>query len=557
MRWIKSDGTTVDLPADGFASYDAEASTVTLTLPQDGKLSDGRWRPFVKADGVWQEVPRSWNIAHDSLTLELCAKQVNFVNEEAYAQCTNKDYFLDAAQYGVWPHLVNGSFRFFGSGFVQSHIQSAALKQAGEHFFSTSLEVISDNEIHVNFGDLGDSLTPDADIDLYFYSASSDEVTAHGISASGGRSRWRTARKGSCLASMPHYSSITGASGKDDAIQTGDVLTATGENLMYPVPTANRLILTDAASGAKYALPPRLPVNFYETHYDNTKGELLFVVPEDDQWDQYKIADGDALAEGWAPPPYVSYVIEAGTTAATEYTAAAWAAAGSGVLGGFTAGIYLSGNTPTGVWNFIRSKLGSPSPTPGKPGDDQPKDPDAYYVVTYMSNDVEPDSSIYAAVLSTPNWAGGDDIVQAAKLAIYMQGRGRYTDPRNVSIWPCESSDVGWVDACIVGITPVAGPYNNKVVYDSTVWSEYYVPTNFFPGYSIRTANAVYDPSGLFVGPSRADQFAWRYPAEQRINYGWTPTAVNMKSISTDQTHNCKLPIADADLRCYQVPILP
>ncbi|HEX3896342.1 MAG TPA: VCBS repeat-containing protein [Rudaea sp.] len=557
VRWIKTDGTVVDLPASGYAAYDAASTTVTLTLPQDGKLTDGRWRPFIKADGVWQEMPRSWNISHDSVTLEFCAKQVTFVNEEAYAQCTNDDYYLDAAQYKVWPHLVNGSFRFFGSGFAQAHIQSAALKQGDKRFFSTSLELVSDNEIHVSFGDLGDALTSDADIDLYFYSASGDAVAADGISASGGKSHWRKAKRGSCLASVPHYSSIAGGSAKDGAIQAGDVITAAGENLMYPVPTANRLILTDAMSGAKYALPPRLPDDIYETHYDNTNGKLLFVIPEDDQWDQYKVADGDGLVEGWAPPPYVSYIIEAGTTAATEATAAAWAAAGGGVLLGGTAGIYLSGNTPTGVVNFIRPKLGLPTPTPGKSGDDQPKDPDAYYVGTYMSNDLEPDGSIYVTVFSTPSWAGADDVVKAAKLAIYMQARGRYTDPRNVSIWPCESSDVDWVDACMVGITPVTGPYNNKVVYDSTVWSEYYVPTNFFPGYAIRTANAVYDPSGLFVGPSRADQFVWRYPAEQRTNYSWTPTTVNIKSISTNQSHNCKLPINDADLRCYQVPVLP
>src|SRR6202021_2997462 len=101
---------------------------------------------------------------HDSATVELCAKKVSFVNEEAYSQCTNKDYFLNPAQYDVWPHLVNGSFRFFGSGFAQSHIQSVALKQGTKRNFSTSLEVVSDNETHGNYGDLSDALTADVDI---------------------------------------------------------------------------------------------------------------------------------------------------------------------------------------------------------------------------------------------------------------------------------------------------------------------------------------------------------------------------------------------------------
>ena len=91
VRWIKTDGTVIDLPASGYATYDAENTSVVLTIPQDGKLSDGRWKPFIKAAGIWQEVPRSWNIAHDTATVELCAKKVNFVNEEAYSQCTDKD----------------------------------------------------------------------------------------------------------------------------------------------------------------------------------------------------------------------------------------------------------------------------------------------------------------------------------------------------------------------------------------------------------------------------------------------------------------------------------
>src|SRR5262249_50863386 len=154
-------------------------TSVIVQVPQD--LSDGYWRPFLKANGIWNEVPRRWNVAHDPATLASCAQRVTKVNEAAYAQCTNKDYYLDAAQYKVWPHLANGSFRFFGKGFAQTHIQSAALKQGSQRFFSTDLEVISDNEIHVNFGDISASATPDADLDLYFYSEAADVVQNRGI----------------------------------------------------------------------------------------------------------------------------------------------------------------------------------------------------------------------------------------------------------------------------------------------------------------------------------------------------------------------------------------
>lgn len=552
VRWIKTDGTVIDLPASGYAAYDAASTSVILTIPQDGKLSDGRWKPFIKAAGIWQEVPRSWNITHDTATVELCAKKVNFVNEEAYSQCTNKDYFLNPAQYDVWPHLVSGSFRFFGSGFAQSHIQSAALKQGGQRSFSTSLEVVSDNEIHVNFGDLSDTLTANHDIDLFFYSENGDVVQSDGVPASGGRLSWRTAKAGDCRQSMPHFSSVTGGSGTDGAFQAGDAITAVGENLMYPVPTANRLILTDASSGDKYALPPRLPDDFYTTHYDNTAGKLLFVIPEDDQWDQYKIADGKPLVEGWAPPPYVSYVIEAGTTAATEASAAAWAAAGSSVFAGFTAGVYLSGNTPTGILDFFRGKLTTPTPVPGKSGDDQ-KDTLQFYAVTYMSvadlNDgSDGDNNIYVAVFkSTPG-----NYYWQARLAVYDQGRGAYNDVGNVDEWPCEGDASYFTTACMLSIVRIPTPYGVHLPYESAVWSLFWNPGNFFPGISKHVASAINDPQSLIPVPSRDYQFAWRYPSAP-TNYDWLLTAVNSRDSVTDKPQDCTNPMS-LDSLCYQVP---
>ncbi len=552
VRWIKSDGSVVDLPASGFASYDDASSTVTLTLPQDGKLDNGRWRPFIKAGDEWQEVPRSWNIANDSVTVELCAKKVDFVNEEAYAQCTNNDYYLDAAQYKVWPNLVNGSFRFFGSGFAQSHIQSAALRQGNQRFFSSSLVTKSDNEIDVNFGDLSSSLTPDVDVDLFFFSETGDVVQANGVPASGGRIKWRTARKGSCAQSMPHFSSLTGGSGKDGAIQAGDVVTATGENLMYPVPTSNRLILTDATSGDKYALPPRLPDDWYSTHYDNTSGKLLFPIPNDDQWEQYKIADGDSLVEDWAPPPYVSYVIEAGTTAATEASAAAWAAAGSSVLGGLVGGVYLSGNTPTGVLNFIRNKLAPSAPSPGRSADDQPDGPWQYYVVTYISNaNPQPDNALYAAVFRVQSIV---DVTRTAQLAIYDQGRGAFTDPRNVEAWPCVESGISWIDACMLSIVPIASPYGSPITFASTRWSLMYTPSPFFPGIDKNASIALPFGTSLISTPGPYEQFLWRNTTSP--NYQWILTSSSTKQVLTSDSHDCTKVIMDEGV-CYQSPLQP
>ena len=99
------------MPASGYASLAGDV--VTLTVPQGGKLSDGTWRIFIKADGHWSEVARTWDLHHDTATLSRCASQLNFVNEEAYAQTSNDDYYLDTVEYPEWPHIVSGSFRFF------------------------------------------------------------------------------------------------------------------------------------------------------------------------------------------------------------------------------------------------------------------------------------------------------------------------------------------------------------------------------------------------------------------------------------------------------------
>ncbi|MBV8819864.1 MAG: VCBS repeat-containing protein, partial [Acidobacteriaceae bacterium] len=281
IRWInQDDGSVVNLGSEG-GTYDATAKTVTLIVPQ-GKLKDGKWRAAIESNGLWQPVQRVWNVTHDSAALASCATQVDFVNEEAYAQCDNDSYYLDAAQYAVWPHLVNRSFRFFGSGFGLNQIKSAAIKQGTHRYFSSSLELVSDNEIHVEFGDLSVSLTPDVTTDLYFYSETGDVVEADGVPASGGKQRWRTVRKGTCLPQMPQVGQfLNTGSGENGTWQSGDVIEVAVKNALYPVPSAVKLLLKDDGGSVYMLEDPHLPDDWYFHHYDNDNLVLYFSVPED------------------------------------------------------------------------------------------------------------------------------------------------------------------------------------------------------------------------------------------------------------------------------------
>ncbi len=415
VRWIKSDGTVVDLPASGYATYDAASASVVLTIPQDGKLSDGRWKPFIKAAGIWQEVPRSWNIAHDSATVELCAKKVNFVNEEAYSQVSNKDYYLDAAQYQGWPYLANGSFRFFGTGFVESRIRSAALKQGNKYFFSSSLNVDSDNQIDVNFGDLGDSLTADADVDLFFYSETSDVVLANGVSASGGRVAWRTVRKGTGIPKLPQITDILNSgTGPDGTFLSGDTIKVSGKNLLYPVPTAIKLALKDA-DGSIYVLEnPRLPDDWYSTHYDNDNLVLYFDVPDD--LTTAKISDGSSSGATELGAGLV--VAGSGALATTAVSEGALSALLSNpvsaiaTIGATATGLSIYAGVENSIWLYkkVTMALSKPDtgPTditkPGQSADDQTHDPKRLILFSYELG--KPNDSrnrfIYASTLELP-----------------------------------------------------------------------------------------------------------------------------------------------------------
>lgn len=562
VRWTKDDGTVVELPATGYASYNDASKTLTLIVPQGGSLKDGSWKPSVKVNGLWQSLGRSWAVTHDSTTLATCAQQVNMPNEAAYSQCDDGDgghYYIDPAQYSVWPNRVNGSFRFFGSKFGRSHIKSIALKQGDRRVFSTSLQIVDDGEIHVEFGDLTGVLTPNAPIDLYLYPETQDVVEAEGVPAVGGKKGWRKAMSGRCLQAMPHFSSITGGSGKDGAIQAGDVLTATGENLMVPVPTANRLVLEDQTTGDIYALPPRLPDDYYETHYDNKVGKLLFQIPADDEWESYKIKSGDKVVEGFTAPTFTELTLRAGATAATAESAAGWLAGGAAA--GFVGGIYLSGNTPTGVLNFVKGKLfPSGSPKPGVGADDK-TDPRQLYVASYLSRDGDIKADYFAVFESTSERA-----FLGAIQAVERQGRGRYADDAfpgvsgTIRLWPdCDSDRFFEVRACILSIKPVSGDRANgvSVSISQDFWNLAYIPPDgsppVFPGEAPRSMFSVpRDSASLLPFASREAQFAWLFKnSPPPLNYGWMRTSSKYAYVITNNSTDCTWPMSSTDY-CYQ-----
>jgi hypothetical protein len=564
VRWIDlDDGSVVNLGAEG-ATFDAAANTVTLIVPQDGKLKDGHWRPAFRANGVWQPLNRVWNVTRDFATLATCANQVDFVNEEAYAQCTNDDYYLDVAQYKVWPHLVNGSFRFFGSAFAQNQIKSAAIKQGTHRYFSSSLELISDNEIHIEFGDLSDKLAADGPTELYFYSETSDVVESQGVPASGGKSNWRTARRGSCEQTPPHFSSITGGSGVDGAFQAGDVLIAIGENLIYPVPTAIRLFLTDKDTGAQYALLPRLPDDFYTAHYDNSNGKLLFVVPNDDEWDQYLITPPEHLTG--LPALQVVYSAQAGLTAMSEFTLSKLTLPGA-MAWSFCQGVSLAGNTCAGVGDYLIKRIkndlaNDPYPRPGMAGDDEESDPLENFLVTYVVSTSPAEYGLFAAVFDSTF----SRTLDQAKFAIYQQGRGRYGSTAQIA-W-CNDDVIlrgpmPGVVTCIVTLKALGEPAN---IYD--VWIPYLATSNQWryinpaTGVMYNTENyqsasaALIGLPDVFAPMSPEAQFFWQVKNNIPVNY--SPWQIN-KRLATFQlkpSNDCRFEISLLD-HCYEQPIEP
>lgn len=410
IRWIRDDGTTVDLPASEYATYSSSDSTVTLIVPQDGRLEDGTWRPYIRSEGAWLPVGRSWKVSRDSSTVLSCAKQTQFINDEAYAQCTTKDYFLDPAQYKVWPNLVNGLFRFSGQGF--SRIKSAMLRQGNKRIPDLSLENVSDNEIRVNFGDLRDTLTPDVDIDIYFYTESSDTVLAYGVPASGGREAWRKARKGTCIPQMPQITGVLNTgSGEDGTFMPGDTVKVSGKNILYPIPSATKYLIK-GGDGSIYMLEnPRLPDDWYTHSYSNEDMVLYFTVPDDLSKARLTAPSDMAmtpnLPESFGHPqfplgPPGLIVAGSGALATTGISDAALSflhaspaaplvlvgAGGLAVTGG---SIYLGVQNTTWAYEKIAVVLGKsiPSPTPdfnrpGKPADNQPN-PQQLYLAIFVS----------------------------------------------------------------------------------------------------------------------------------------------------------------------------
>lgn len=407
VRWIKSDGTVKELPAAGYASYDAATSTVTLTVPTD--LTDGLWTYYLEADNQWQKSPRSWNVTRDVSTLAQCSQRTPIINEEAYAQCDNTNLYLDSINYKMWPNRVGpGALRFFGSGFAQAKIKSAAIKQGDTRVFSTSLTVVDDNYIQVFFNDddLKSKLVPGTYTDLYLYPETGDVVQANGVPATSSKINWRLPHSGTCpTPPAPEFTNIVNlgkGSGPGGQFQSGDWIEVETKNAWYPIPTSV-VFLFKTKDGSLYALNnPRLPDELYTTHFDNTHGRLLFQVPEN--LDPYKLSstsatDGPetgASSSDKTDNPVVPVAIEiagagAGTLAVYEaYTTGSLVAYGLGGASLGTLAVYGTNWALTQISSKITAMtVHNPGATgvdkPGNSADEQPNDPEeleAFGVIT-------------------------------------------------------------------------------------------------------------------------------------------------------------------------------
>ncbi|HEX6834075.1 MAG TPA: VCBS repeat-containing protein [Rudaea sp.] len=409
IRWIKSDGTIKEVPAAGNARFDAASSTIALTVP--AVLGDGRWTFYIKAADQWQRSGFEWNVTHDLATLETCSKQVALVNEEAYAQCDNTNLYLDAVDYSEWPNRVGpGALRFFGEGFAQAHIRSAAIKQGTQRIFSAAVNVVGDNEIHVFFNDdaLKERLVPGLGTDLYFYSENADVVQANGVPASLSKPNWRLPQSGSCVPAPPQITEApTGGTGTGGAFQTGDTIKVRGKNLIYPKPTAIKFVLK-GSDGSLYALDsPRLPDDWYTHHYDNDDATLYFTVPED--LTPYSLTTTHPIAglpsaaliaknnprNSPAAGALVPFVQQALATSALSSEALAVITklppvAQMAIVGVTATGLSIYQGVENSIWLYKKIDVltkhgGTGVDKPGKPGDDQPKPPQYIYTVSFVT----------------------------------------------------------------------------------------------------------------------------------------------------------------------------
>ena len=280
----------------------------------------------------------------------------------------------------------------FRQGVFENHIQSVALKQSGHRYFSQSVEVLSDNEIHVNFGDLSTKLTPNVPVDLYFYGEDGATVEQYGVPSLGGRLHWRTVRTGTCVTALPQIVSyLNSGSGKDGTWQSGDTIKVSGKNILYPVPTATKLLLK-GQDGSLYVFEnPRLPDDWYTHHYDNDNMVLYFTVPDD--LSSARVSGGTGTS-GTTELGGGLVVASAGALATTAVSDGALA-----VLASNPAGLAVIGSTVTGLSIYagventrwlvkkIEMALAKRSTTemtkPGNSGDDQPADPSHLVFVAY------------------------------------------------------------------------------------------------------------------------------------------------------------------------------
>lgn len=425
LRIISDSGSITDIAVGSGLSWDATNKVIVFTVPTD--LAAGTYHFFVQANNLWERVPRNWVMTRDLPTLQQCSQRAEIVNHEAFAQCDDTNLYTDPVQYDVWPNLVNsGTIRVFGHGYEQYHIRSAALRQGDMRIFATAVTNVSDNEMHLYFGDLSASgLKAGTAVDLFLYSETADVVQADGVPAIGMKLGWRTPRSGFCV---PQFPQITGApintgSGPDGTFQAGDVIQVHVKNGIYPVPTAARYLLK-SDDGTTYAIgPPRLPDDWYTHSYNNNDVILYFPVPED--LTPYKLTA--PISETAELPPGseadTSLVLRATTAIATTtigqkalavlraHPEVALAAVGVGTTG---LSIYYGSKNLVWAKEEIKTLVKGTAPTgitkPGHSADSQPEDSRNVYAVMFVS---QPPSSTWGGEIGPV-----DAVVLRARSAI-------------------------------------------------------------------------------------------------------------------------------------------
>ena len=223
----------------------------------------------------------------------------------------------------------------------------------------------------------------------------------------------------------------------------------------------------------------------------------------------------------------------------------------------------MSGNTPTGVLNFLRSKISpSPSPAPGMSGDDQAPDQLKLWLVTYVVSDAPAQYGLFAAVFDSVE----SRAISQAKFSIFVQGRGRYLNTNQIA----ECSDsvilVGRppdVVACIVTVQQLpAGTTIDEtwIPYLATTYQWLYISpttgtmyaTQNFQSASAAIARLPY----VFAPMSPSAQFYWQAYETAPTYYSYREGDRRLATFKLDRSNDCTLSYSSAD-QCYEQAVGP